>query len=70
MHASTYKNIYFSLSFAVLFVLFSFSGVYAQHRSKIYEDYIDKYSDVAVEHMERYKIPASIKLAQGLLGPD
>lgn len=67
MHASTYKNIYFSLSFAVLFVLFSFSGVHAQHRSKIYEDYIDKYSDVAVEHMERYKIPASIKLAQGLL---
>lgn len=36
-------------------------------RIRIYEDYINTYSDVAVRHMEQYKIPASIKLAQGLL---
>jgi flagellum-specific peptidoglycan hydrolase FlgJ len=32
-----------------------------------YENYIHKYSDLAVEHMEKYKIPASITLAQGIL---
>ncbi len=34
---------------------------------KTYENYIDRYSDLAIEHMERYKIPASITLAQGIL---
>ena len=29
--------------------------------------YIEKYSDLAIEHMNLYKIPASIKLAQALL---
>ncbi len=29
-------------------------------------EYIERYKDVAVEHMEKYGIPASIKLAQGL----
>lgn len=32
-----------------------------------YEDYIDRFSDIAVEHQSRYGIPASITLAQGLL---
>ena len=32
-----------------------------------YLDYISKYSDLAIEHMITYKIPASIKLAQGIL---
>ena len=39
----------------------------AQSRSKQYEEYIKKYRDIAVEEMERYHIPASITLAQGLL---
>ena len=39
----------------------------AQTRSKQYEEYIKKYRDIAVEEMERYHIPASITLAQGLL---
>ncbi|MCL1938879.1 MAG: glucosaminidase domain-containing protein [Candidatus Azobacteroides sp.] len=30
-------------------------------------DYINKYSDLAIEHMIAYKIPASITLAQGIL---
>ena len=39
----------------------------AQTRNKQYEDYIKKYSDIAVREMKRYHIPASITLAQGLL---
>ena len=33
----------------------------------VYEDYIDRYSGMAVEQMKAYGIPASITLAQGLL---
>ena len=32
-----------------------------------YEDYIDRYWQLAVEHQQEYGIPASITLAQGLL---
>ena len=39
----------------------------AQTRNKRYEEYIHKYKDIAIEQMKRYKIPASITLAQGLL---
>ena len=31
-----------------------------------YQTYIDQYKDLAIEQMKRYKIPASITLAQGL----
>ena len=31
-----------------------------------YQQYIDQYKDIAIEQMQRYKIPASITLAQGL----
>lgn len=34
------------------------------------EEYIAKYSDIAVAHMERYGIPASITIAQGILESD
>lgn len=39
----------------------------AQRRNSQYLDYIEKYKDEAVEQMQRYRIPASITLAQGLL---
>ena len=39
----------------------------AQQRNSVYEAYIEKYKDIAVEQMRRHKIPASITLAQGLL---
>lgn len=42
-------------------------AVSAQTRNKRYEEYISKYKDLAIEQMARYKIPASITLAQGLL---
>ena len=54
-----------------LFIFFSFILLHipmlAQRRNQQYMDYIDKYKDEAVEQMQRYHIPASITLAQGLL---
>ena len=35
--------------------------------NQAYQQYIDQYKDIAIEQMQRYKIPASITLAQGLL---
>ena len=34
------------------------------------EEYIDRYKSIAIAHMERYGIPASITLAQGILESD
>ncbi|MBE6196616.1 MAG: LysM peptidoglycan-binding domain-containing protein [Rikenellaceae bacterium] len=34
------------------------------------EEYIDRYHPIAIDHMERYGIPASITLAQGILESD
>lgn len=36
-------------------------------RNATYEAYIDKYKSVAILHMKKYKIPASVTLSQGLL---
>lgn len=33
----------------------------------VFEDYINKFSNTAIQQMNKYKIPASITLAQGLL---
>ena len=57
------KNLFLSL---VLFSLCTFC-MNAQRRNSQYLDYIEKYKDEAVEQMQRYHIPASITLAQGLL---
>lgn len=47
------------------------AAVFALSQSAIcvsnYEDYIDRYWELAVEHQQEYGIPASITLAQGLL---
>lgn len=52
----------------LVFLLGTFSA-YSQKTQKKKEtlDYIDKYKDVAMEEMVKYKIPASITLAQGIL---
>ena len=39
----------------------------AQRRNSAYEDYINRYKDIAIEQMMRHRIPASITLAQGIL---
>lgn len=41
------------------------TGLHAQ--SGLYERYINRYAPMAVDQMERYGVPASITLAQGLL---
>ena len=55
--------------FAVLFCFMSFMAIAAppRKRNAVYEAYIEKYKDVAIFHMKKYKIPASITLSQGLL---
>lgn len=44
------------------FYIFSFS-----QSQNAYTSYIERYKDVAIEQMQRWKVPASITLAQGLL---
>ncbi len=52
----------------VIFLLFFLPfGLFAQNRLTVYEEYINTYSDLAVQHMIDYRIPASVTLAQGLL---
>lgn len=36
-------------------------------KNKTYEEYVKTYNSLAIDHMGRYKIPASITLGQGLL---
>ena len=56
------------LRLIALTVLFTFAvGAQAQRRNTRYVDYVNKYSELAVEQMREHKIPASITLAQGLL---
>ena len=60
---------------AIPFIAFLFSGMLpakAQSRRVrlTYEEYIDRYKEIAIDHMERYGIPASITMAQGLLESD
>lgn len=54
---------------SILLALCLLSGMTlgAQTRNRAYEEYIEKYREVAIEEMKRYHIPASITLAQGLL---
>lgn len=51
----------------ILSLLFVPATLTGQQRMSTYEAYIDRYGDLAVAHMERYRIPASITLAQGIL---
>lgn len=63
---SNYTGLYF---FLTLLLLSTCSlSVYAQKgRNAQYLAYIDTYSDMAIDQMKKYNIPASITLAQGLL---
>ena len=53
-----------------ILVIFSITGtVLAASQRKVpsYEKYIKQYSNLAIQHQKKYRIPASITLAQGLL---
>lgn len=53
--------------FCLLFFITTFAEAATQRKVSSYEKYIKTYSDLAVQHQKKYKIPASITLAQGLL---
>ena len=48
-------------------LLLSLASVFAKAQTSDYQRYIERYAPLAVEQMNRHKIPASITLAQGLL---
>ncbi len=50
-----------------LTVLPYFVAAADKKRNTLYDDYIENYKDLAIKHMKKYRIPASITLAQGLL---
>ena len=53
--------------FCLLFFITTFAEAAIQRKVPSYEKFIKTYSDLAVQHQKKYKIPASITLAQGLL---
>ena len=54
--------------FTIICLLGAFFQVSAQIVwTQRYQDYFDQYKELAVEQMKKYKIPASITLAQGVL---
>ncbi len=55
--------------FALILALSVMAVAVAQSRQTRAE-YVDKYKEIAIKHMERYGIPASITMAQGILESD
>ena len=54
--------------YLVIIVILLSVPAFAQIRwNSAYQQYVDQYKDIAIEQMQRYHIPASITLAQGLL---
>ena len=51
-------------------LLFGYCGTLRAQVRQTREEYIDRYKHIAVEQMERYGIPASITMAQGILESD
>lgn len=52
---------------SALFVAFGLLCTMAQGGKTAYQQYIEQYHDIAIQQMLKWKIPASITLAQGLL---
>ena len=61
-----YTHFFFQRKFCLLLFLFSFVAS-AQTLNNSYLEYIGKYKMIAIEHQQKYGIPASVTLAQGLL---
>lgn len=57
-----------NILFIVFLALFTANASAQTRQTK--EEYIEKYKHIAIDHMERYGIPASITLAQGILESD
>jgi len=56
-----------AIYFLFAFVFAGFTGAAKPDRSPVYENYIRQYRSLAVKQQEKYRIPACITLAQGLL---
>ena len=65
-HTSSMRQTIHTLFLLLLCVLCA-TTAHAQRRNAAYNDYVKKYAPLAVEQMKKYKVPASITLAQGLL---
>lgn len=63
------KKAIFIATLAILATIIAIDSASAQTR-QTKEEYILKYKHIAIDHMERYGIPASITLAQGILESD
>ncbi|MBO4430467.1 MAG: glucosaminidase domain-containing protein [Bacteroidaceae bacterium] len=51
----------------LMILALAISSLTFAQRNTAYQQYVDKYKEAAIEQMHRYKIPASITLAQALL---
>ena len=60
-------NIYTRLLIALILFTANVLCIQGQTKSPAFEAYINKYKNLAIQLQKEYKIPASIKLAQGLL---
>ncbi|MEM9548117.1 MAG: glucosaminidase domain-containing protein [Bacteroidota bacterium] len=58
------------MKFMFAFVFLSIQGLFFIDNKELATTYIHNYKDIAIEEMHRTGIPASIKLAQGLLESD
>ena len=60
------------LRIAILSILFSLllSASLSAKERQTREEYVERYKAIAIAHMERYGIPASITMAQGILESD
>ncbi len=56
-----------SLSFLLLFTVISAQIGASAQTNQTKQEYIDRYKFIAIDHMEKYGIPASITMAQGIL---
>lgn len=53
--------------FSTIVLLLFCNSIFAQGQSQAHLDYIEKYKAIAIQEMQRSAVPASIKLAQGIL---
>lgn len=67
-HIFKRKEIVKLVVFGALFLIIPFALIASDKRRNVfYDNYIEKYKKLAINHMDKYKIPASITLSQGLL---
>lgn len=52
---------------ALLLLLLPFAAFAQMKRNARFQEYFDRYKDLAIEQMQKHRIPASITLAQGVL---